>query len=92
MRTSHDVIRNMIRTEKGTSMLVDNKYVFKVDPGANKIEIRKAVEDLYKVDVDNVNVMNIKGKKKRVRYREGLTSSWKKAIVTLKPDNRIEVT
>jgi large subunit ribosomal protein L23 len=92
MRTSHDVVRNMIRTEKGTRMLVDNKYVFKVDPAANKVEIKKAVEDLYNVDVDTVNVMNIKGKKKRVRYREGLTSSWKKAIVTLKPDNRIEVT
>ncbi|MBD3296837.1 MAG: 50S ribosomal protein L23 [Candidatus Omnitrophica bacterium] len=92
MRTSHDVIRNMIRTEKGTNMLVDNKYVFKVDPGANKIEIKKAVEDLYEVDVHTVNVMNVRGKKKRVRYREGLTSSWKKAVVTLKPDNRIEVT
>ena len=58
----------------------------------NKIEIKKAVEDIYKVSVDNVRVMTVRGKKKRVRFREGMTSSWKKAIVTLKPDNRIEVT
>lgn len=92
MMTSHDVIKHMIRTEKGTNMLVNNKYVFKVDTRANKIQIKKAVEELYKVSVDAVNIMNQRGKKKRVRYREGMTSAWKKAIVTLKPDNRIEVT
>jgi large subunit ribosomal protein L23 len=92
MRTSHDIIKNMIRTEKGTELLIHNKYLFKVDRAANKIEIKKAVEDIYKVSVDNVHVMTVRGKKKRVRFREGMTSSWKKAIVTLKPDNRIEVT
>ena len=92
MRTAHDVIKNMIRTEKGTELLINNKYLFKVDKSAKKIEIKKAVEDIYKVNVDNVRVMTVRGKKKRVRFREGLTSSWKKAIVTLKPDNRIEVT
>lgn len=92
MRISHDIIKNMIRTEKGTELLIHNKYLFKVDRAANKIEIKKAVEEIYKVSVDNVRVMTIRGKKKRVRFREGMTSSWKKAIVTLKPDNRIEVT
>ena len=92
MKTPHDVIKNMIRTEKGTEQLVHNKYFFKVDKKANKIEVRDAVEEIYKVKVGNVRMMNVKGKKKRVRFREGLTSSWKKAIVTLKPDNRIEVT
>ncbi len=92
MKTSHDVIKHMIRTEKGANLLVQNKYFFKVDKRANKIEVKKAVEDLYNVKVDGVHMMNIKGKKKRVRYHEGVTSSWKKAIVTLKPDNRIEVT
>ena len=58
----------------------------------NKIEIKDAVEEIYKVKVDAVNVMNVRGKKKKVRAREGMTASWKKAIVTLKPDNRIEVT
>jgi len=92
MRTSHDVIKHMIRTEKGSGLLVQNKYFFKVDKRSNKVEVKKAIEDIYKVKVDNVHTMNVRGKKKRVRFREGMTSSWKKAIVTLKPDNRIEVT
>ncbi len=92
MRTSHDTIKNMIRTEKGSRILKENKYLFKVDKGANKIQIKKAVEDIYKVKVDAVNIMNMKGKKRRVRFREGMTASWKKAVVTLKPENRIEVT
>ena len=92
MKTQHDIIKKMIRTEKGSEMLTQNKYLFEVSKRANKIEIRNAVEDIYKVKVDAVNVMNIRGKKKRVRFREGMTSYWKKAIVTLKPDNRIEVT
>ena len=92
MRNPHDVIKNMIRTEKGSSMLVHNKYLFKVDKLANKIEIKNAVETIYNVKVASVNLMNVKGKKKRVRFHEGMTSSWKKAIVTLESDNRIEVT
>ena len=92
MKTAHDVIINMIRTEKGHGLLVHNKYFFKVDTRANKIAVKKAVEELYKVKVDSVNVINVKGKKRRVRFREGMTSSWKKAIVTLKPERKIEVT
>jgi len=92
MKTHHDVIKNMIRTEKGSDMLVHNKYLFKVDRSANKIEIKKAVEDLYSVKVKAVHIMNLKGKKKRVRFQEGMTTAWKKAIVTLMPENRIEVT
>lgn len=92
MRTSYDVIIGMLRTEKGTGMLPQNKYVFKVDPRSNKVEIRKAVEELYKVKVKSVNVINVRGKMRRVRFREGMTSSWKKAIVTLKPEFKIEVT
>jgi large subunit ribosomal protein L23 len=92
MKTAHDIIKNMMRTEKGSDLLVQNKYLFQVDKKANKVEIRKAVEDIYHVKVDAVNIMNVKGKRRRVRLREGMTSSWKKAVVTLKPDNKIEVT
>ncbi|HPS20232.1 MAG TPA: 50S ribosomal protein L23 [Candidatus Omnitrophota bacterium] len=91
MKFAQDVVKNMMRTEKGTNMLSQNKYVFKVDKKANKIEIKKAVEELYKVKVKDVNVINVRGKKKRVRFKEGMTSSWKKAIVTLKPESKIEV-
>ncbi|MGB2601913.1 MAG: 50S ribosomal protein L23 [Candidatus Omnitrophota bacterium] len=92
MKTAHEIIKNMIRTEKGSEMLTQNKYLFRVDKRANKIDVKKSVEELYKVQVETVNIMNVKGKKRRVRFQEGMTSSWKKAIVTLKPDNRIEVT
>ena len=92
MRTSHEVIRNMIRTEKGSTLLVQNKYLFKVDGRSNKVEVKNAVEDVYKVKVNKVHIMNVRGKKKRVRFHQGMTPSWKKAIVTLEENNRIEVT
>ena len=92
MKVVHDIIKKMIRTEKGAGQLAQNKYFFQVDRAANKVEIRKAVEDIYKVDVKSVNVINVRGKKKRVRYHQGMTSSWRKAIVTLKPNSKIEVT
>jgi len=92
MKNPHDIIKNMLRSEKGTELLVQNKYLFRVARDANKIDVKRSVEDIYKVQVEDVNIMNIKGKKRRVRYRQGMTSAWKKAVVTLKPDNRIEVT
>jgi large subunit ribosomal protein L23 len=92
MRNSHEIIKRMLRTEKGAGQLVQNKYFFRVDRAANKVEIRSAVEEIYKVQVKSVNVINVRGKKKRVRYHEGMTSAWRKAIVTLKPNNKIEVT
>ena len=92
MKNPHDVIHFIKRTEKGSNMLVQNKYLFDIAREANKIDVKNAIEDIYKVKVDSVNIMNVKGKKRRVRFKEGKTASWKKAIVTLKPDNRIEVT
>jgi len=92
MKSSHDVIKHMIRTEKGSDLLVQNKYLFKVDKRTNKIEVKKAIEEIYNVKVNNVHILNVKGKKKRVRQKEGMTASWKKAIVTLNPDSKIEVT
>ena len=92
MRTSHDVIKNMVRTEKGSNLLVQNKYLFKVSKDANKIDIKRSVEDIYSVHVKSVNIVNVKGKKRRVRLHQGMTSAWKKAIVTLKPESKIEVT
>ncbi len=91
MKTSYDVIKSMMRTEKSHGMLPQNKYTFKVDTKANKIDIKAAVEELYKVKVASVHVISVKGKPRRVRFREGVTSDWKKAIVTLKPESKIEV-
>jgi len=92
MKDPHDIVKGMIRTEKGANLLLLNKYQFWVDRAVNKIEIKKAVEDIYKVKVDCVNTIMMRGKAKRVRYAVGKTSDWKKAIVTLKKDNKIDIT
>lgn len=92
MKNAHDIVRGMIRTEKGTGMMPLNKYLFWVDKSSNKIEIKKAVEEIYKIKVDAVNTAMMRGKLKRVRYAMGKTPDWKKAIVTLKEGNKIDVT
>ena len=91
MKNSYQIIVNMLQTEKGTNMLLQNKYLFEVDRESNKLQIKRAVEDIYKVKVKSVNVLTVKGKKKRVRFKEGKTSDWKKAIVTLKEGEKIEI-
>lgn len=92
MKNAHDIVKGMIRTEKGSTMLPMNKYLFWVDKRSNKIEIKKAIEDIYKVKALNVNTVSMRGKLKRVRYVIGKTSDWKKAIVTLKDGSKIDVT
>lgn len=77
-----------IYTEASMSRLADKKYTFEVASDANKIEIKKAVEEIFKVDVDKVNTISVKSKNKRVGYHLGKTSEWKKAIVTLKPESK----
>ena len=87
----YDIIVSPIISEKSTALSEkENKYVFKVDKHANKIEIRKAIETIFKVKVNSVNTMNYQGKKKRVRMAEGRRPSWKKAVVTLKKGQKIE--
>jgi large subunit ribosomal protein L23 len=92
MKDPHDIVKGLIRTEKGATILPLNKYLFWADKKANKIEIRKAVEDIYKVKVDSVNTIMMRGKAKRVRYAVGKTPDWKKAIVTLKEGSKIDIT
>ncbi|MDD4202094.1 MAG: 50S ribosomal protein L23 [Candidatus Omnitrophica bacterium] len=92
MQNSYKTINSLIRTEKGTNMLPDSKYLFWVDKNANKISIKTAVEEIYKVKVKEVNTLTMRGKKKRVRYILGKTPDWKKAIVTLKQGEKIDVT
>jgi len=92
MKNPHDVIKGMIRTEKGATLLPMNKYQFWVSKLANKIEIKSALEEIYKVKIDSVNTIMMRGKNKRVRYVVGKTPDWKKAIVTLKEGSKIDVT
>lgn len=91
MKTSYDIIKNLLRTEKGALLEKSRQYVFRAGSTATKPEIKKAVEEIYKVKVAAVNVVNVPGKRKRVRMKYGYTSDWKKAIVTLKEGSKIEV-
>jgi large subunit ribosomal protein L23 len=87
----YHIIRRALITEKSTLAKEENKYVFEIDKRANKIEVAKAVEKLFKVKVLDVHVMNMTGKKKRVGRIMGEKPSWKKAVVTLAPGSRIEI-
>jgi large subunit ribosomal protein L23 len=91
-KTDFDIVRSLLRTEKGTHMEPMRKYLFSVDPAVSKIEIRRAIETLYKVKVESVRTVIMPSKLKRVRLQVGRTPEWKKAIVTLKEGHKIEVT
>lgn len=90
MKSRHLLIQGSIITEK-THLMKEaaNKVTLKVDVRANKIEIRKAVEELFKVKVLAVNTIRMMGKKKRLGRTEGARPNWKKAIVTLAPGEKI---
>ncbi len=79
----NNILLAPVLSEKATNFKPLKKYVFEVAMDANKIEIKKAVEELYKVKVDKVNISIVKPKPKRVRYRYGLSRMYKKAVVTL---------
>ena len=85
---ARDIILAPVITEKAVSQLSEKKYTFRVANGANKIEIAKAVEEIFGVKVAKVNTISMKGHLRRMGRNEGYTSDWKKAIVTLKPDSK----
>jgi len=87
----YEVLRRPLITEKNTTLQAQGKYAFEVDEEANKNQIKLAVEKAFKVKVTTVNVMTVPGKTRRVGRRQVLTSSRKKAIVTLKPGDKIEL-
>jgi large subunit ribosomal protein L23 len=90
MKAYHHLIKGPIITEKTHSLReANNKLTLKVDVKANKVEIRKAIEDLFKVKVLGVNTIKMMGKKKRMGRNEGKRPDWKKAIVTLAPGEKI---
>ncbi len=89
MKHAQDIILTPVVTEKSMSVIREQrKYTFKVAKTANKIEIKQAVEELFGVKVDAVNVMNCDGKERRRGYTHGTTASYKKAIVTLTKDSK----
>jgi len=92
MTSPTDIIKALIRTEKSTLYEPHRKYLFLVSIGANKIQIKQAVQRLYNVKVQDVNSYISMGKLKKVRYQLGRTPDAKRAIVTLKEGQKIETT
>lgn len=89
----YDVIQQPLITEKMTKQAEKSgKYAFSVHPKANKMEIKSAVEKVFNVHVTRVNTLNNSGKWRRVRSQPGKTADWKKAIVTLKKGEKIDIT
>ena len=89
MKTAYDVIIRPIITEQSMEDLDIKKYVFEVAKDANKIEIKKAVEEIFGVTVVQVNTVNVRGKEKRTgAYPKGYSASWKKAVVKLSADSK----
>ena len=86
--TAYDIIKRPIITEQSMAETEAKKYTFEVAKSANKIEIAKAVEEIFGVTVVKVNTLNVKPKPKRVRYQLGKTRTWKKAMVTLTEDSK----
>jgi len=90
MLSHYDVIKSLVHTEKSTRFEPSGKYLFLVHKESNKIQIKAAVEALFKVKVSAVNTLIAPGKIKRVRHQPGKTPDFKKAVVTLKEGQKIE--
>lgn len=87
MRDHRDVLKRPVITERSTDLMTEKKYTFEVDVKANKTEVKDAIEAIFGVKVEKVNIMNYKGKFRRVGRYSGLTNRRRKAIVTLTQDS-----
>jgi len=87
----YEVLRRPLITEKNTGLQASNKYVFEIAKEANKPLVKQAVEKAFKVTVSDVNIVSVSGKKKRYGARIVAKPSWKKAIVTLKEGDKIQI-
>lgn len=84
MRSSYDVLKRQLITEKTTKLAETLKYTFEVDQDANRLEVKQAVEEIFNRKVENVRIVNVRKKPKKMGRYEGFTPAVKKAIVTLK--------
>jgi large subunit ribosomal protein L23 len=91
MKDPRDVVLAPVVSEKSYALLDTNTYTFIVRPDANKTEIKEAIQTIFKVRVTNVNTLHRKGKRKRTRQVLGVRKSTKRALVTLHPDDKIEI-
>lgn len=88
---AYEILVKPLITEKASALGAINKYVFAVSPKTNKVEVKKAIRAVYNVDPIAVNISNFSGKRVRYGRTSGVTKGWKKAVVTLKPGDKIEV-
>lgn len=89
----YDVLQAPLITEKvARDQESQNKYAFRIHPQSNKKQVKEAIEKIYNVHVIKINTSKVRGKWRRVRYQPGLQASWKKAIVTLKKGEKIDIT
>ena len=91
MKDPREIIIRPVVTEHSYDQMENNVYTFEVAKDSNKVEIRQAIEAIFNVSVVKVNTLNVKPKPKRVRYQVGQTRTWKKAMVTLKEGDTIEL-
>lgn len=91
MKTAYDIVIRPLITEKATKLVDEGKYTFEVMQGVNKIEIKNAIEELFKVNVVKINVVNVRKKERRVGKYEGFRPAVRKAIVTLQKGQTLDV-
>ena len=91
MYDARSIIIRPIVSEKSYSLMELNRYTFEVDKRATKPHIASAIEEIFGVTVTSVNTMNVAGKPRRLRYNKGITRTWKKAVVTLKAGDKIDL-
>jgi large subunit ribosomal protein L23 len=88
---ANDIIIRPVISEKSTGLMEGRKYVFQVARDANKLMIARAIKELFNVTPEKINIINMRGKNRRLRYRMGKRAAWKKAIVTLAIGQKIEI-
>lgn len=91
MKSIYEIVKRPLITEKTTKLVEQNKYTFEVMQGVNKIEVKNAVEALYKVTVEQVNIINVRKKQRRVGKYTGFRPAIRKAIVTLAKGDTLDV-
>ena len=91
MKSPYDIIVRPLITEKSTALIESRKYTFEVKQGANKVEVKKAIEEIFKVNVIDVNIINVRKKARRVGKYEGFRPAVRKAIVTLAENQTLDV-
>ena len=91
MYDARSIIIRPVVSEKSYALMELNRYTFEVDKRATKPHIADAIEEIFGVTVTSVNTMNVSGKPRRLRYNKGITRTWKKAVVTLKDGDKIDL-